>query len=54
MKWLQSRTLWTLAFLFVFNGWNAISGAVDPQIALVVNTLLTALAGWFRIDVRVN
>lgn len=54
MKWLQSRQMWTLIFMFVFNGWSAISASVDPQIALVINGLLGILAMYFRIDAQVK
>lgn len=54
MKWIYSRTIWTLVFMFVFNGWTAISGEFDPNIALVVNAILAALAGYFRIEARVK
>jgi len=54
MQWIKSRTLWTLVFMFAFNGWNAISGSFDPNISLFINAIFTALAGHFRIDARVQ
>lgn len=54
MNWIKSRTLWTLVFMFSFNGWNAISASVDPTVTLLINAAFTALAGHFRINARVN
>ena len=53
-KWLKSRTIWTLVFIFVLNGFQAIQGSIPPEIAIVVNAVLTALAMYFRIDARVR
>lgn len=47
---LRSRTMWTLVFTFAFNGWNAINGAFDPQTTLVVNAVLSTLAGYFKLN----
>jgi hypothetical protein len=46
---LKSRTIWTLVFMFVFNGFAAISGQLDPQVVTLINVLLTTLAGYFKL-----
>ena len=47
---LKSRTIWTLVFMFVFNGFAAISGQLDPQVVTLINVLLTTLAGYFKLN----
>jgi hypothetical protein len=47
---LGSRTIWTLIFMFVFNGFAAISGQLDPQLVTIINALLTTLAGYFKLN----
>lgn len=49
-KALTSRTFYTLVFLFIFNGWNAIAGEVNPQAAIVVNGLLSLVATYFKLN----
>lgn len=46
---LKSRTVWVLVFTFVFNGFDAISGALSPEVVLVVNAFLGMLATYFKI-----
>ncbi len=50
IKALKSRTVWTLVFAFAFNGFQAISGAVSPEITLIVNAGFTALATIFKLN----
>jgi hypothetical protein len=47
---LKSRTVQTLVFMFVFNGFAAISGQLDPQVVTIVNALLTTVAGYFKLN----
>lgn len=49
MKTLKSRTVWTLIFTFVTNGFIAIQGDFDPMVVVVVNACLTALATYFKV-----
>lgn len=48
-KALKSRTLWVLLFAFLFNGFQAVQGAFDPNLVLVINALFMAGAGYFKL-----
>lgn len=50
MKFLKSRTLWTLAFAFAFNGFQAVSGEFSPEVVLSVNAVFTILASIFKLQ----
>ena len=50
MKLLKSRTVWTLAFAFVTNGFMAIQGNFDPTLVLVINGLFSVAAAFFKIN----
>lgn len=50
MNTLKSRTVWTLIFAFITNGFMAISGDVDPSIIIIVNAVFTILAGYFKLN----
>jgi hypothetical protein len=47
---LKSRTVQTIIFTFVFNGFAAISGSLSAEVVTVGNLLLSALATYFRIN----
>jgi hypothetical protein len=36
--------------MFVFNGFAAISGQLDPQVVMIINALLTTVAGYFKLN----
>jgi hypothetical protein len=50
LKILKSRTVQTVAFTFIFNGFAAISGSLSAEVVTVGNLLLSALATYFRIN----
>lgn len=50
MKALTSRTVWTLIFQFVTNGFLAISGNFDPATVLIVNAVFSAVATYFKLN----
>ncbi len=54
MKWLQSRTLWTLVLTAVVGAIQATQSYFDPATYTLINTVLLAIAGYFRINVRVQ
>jgi hypothetical protein len=47
---LKSKTFWTLVFVFLFNGYNAISGQVPADYSIVINLVLTGLASVFHLS----
>lgn len=47
---LQSKTFWSAVLLFLFNGFNAISGSVPLQYSVPINFVLTALVGYFHLS----
>jgi len=53
LKALKSRTVYTILFTFVFNGFAAISGQLPAEVVTVVNFILTALATYFRLNAKV-
>lgn len=54
MKWSQSRTLWVIALTAVIGAWQAIESFFSPELFVLVNSVLLALAAYFRIDARVK
>lgn len=46
----RSRTFWTLVFMFVVNGYAAVSGQVPGNIDLVINAVLSLLASYFHLQ----
>jgi len=46
---LRSKTFWTLVFIFVFNGYTAISGSVPADVSVVINLILTGCASVFHL-----
>jgi len=50
IKALKSRTVWTIIFIFVFNGFQAVQGSFSPEVVLIVNALLSLTATYFRIN----
>ena len=53
-KMLHSRTLWTLVFMVVTNVVGTMSGVLSPDLLVLVNTVLAALAAYFRINTSVK
>lgn len=54
MKYLKSRTLWTLALVAAIGAWQALAPFMSSEMYMLVNSVLLALAGYFRINVRVK
>lgn len=52
MKYLKSRTVWTLVAIFVFNGLQAIQPEVSVELQSTVNVILSLLAAFFRVTPR--
>lgn len=53
MKWLQSRTVWTLALTAVLGAIQAFEPVMDAELYTLINSVLLALAAYFRINARV-
>ena len=49
---LQSRTFWTVVLLAALNTVPQLEGQFDESTLDIVNVLLTALAGYFRVSPR--
>lgn len=49
-KILKSRTLWTVALMFLIGGLQAISSFMPENLYLFINTVLLALAAYFKIN----
>lgn len=47
---IRSRTFWTLVFMFVTNGFLAISGELNPTLVVVVNTMFSVAASYFHLQ----
>lgn len=47
---IRSRTFWTLVFMFVTNGFMAISGELNPTLVVVVNTMFSVAASYFHLQ----
>lgn len=50
MNALKSRTVWTLIFAFITNGFIAIQGDIDPTVVIIVNGIFTTIATYFKIN----
>jgi hypothetical protein len=47
---LKSKTFWSAVLLFLFNGFNAVSGSVPSAYSVPINFVLTALIGYFHLS----
>lgn len=47
---LKSRTFWVLVFMFLTNGFAAVSGQLNPTLVVVANILFTSLAAYFHLQ----
>jgi hypothetical protein len=47
---LRSKTFWTIVFMFVFNGFVAISSKIPADYVLAINAILTAVASIFHLQ----
>ena len=54
MKWFQSRTLWTIALTAIIGALQATQDFMPTEQFVLINTVLLAIAAYFRIDVRVK
>lgn len=53
-KAFKSRTVWTIALVFVIGGLQATQDFMSPQMFMMVNSGLLALAAHFRINTKAN
>jgi hypothetical protein len=49
-KAIRSRTVWTLVFMVVANIVASLSGVVSEDVLVLVNTVLAALATYFKLS----
>jgi hypothetical protein len=54
IKSAKSRTVWTIVFIVVTNIVSSLTGVVSPDVLALVNTILGALAVYFRITPSVK
>jgi len=47
---LRSRTTWTVIAMFLINGFTAVQGEISPDLQIVVNAVLSAVAVYFKIN----
>jgi hypothetical protein len=50
LKILKSRTVWTVIFTFIFNGFAAISGTLPAEVVTTVNLILGVIATYFKMS----
>lgn len=50
MKILKSRTFWTVAIMFVFNGLQAIKTSVSPNWQVGIDGALSLMALYFKMN----
>jgi hypothetical protein len=53
MKYLKSRTVWTLVIAFVLAGFQSLEGSIPEEVFSFVMMILTAIATYFRVNPRV-
>jgi len=46
----KSKTFWTIAFMFVFNGFQAITGLLNPSVVVIGNGILSLIATIFHLQ----
>ena len=51
---LKSRTVITLVLTFILNVVPAVSVFIEPNLMILLNTVLTALAVYFRVNIRTH
>lgn len=49
-KALKSRTVWVLVFMFFVGGVQALQPVMPPETFVLVQAVLTALAGYFKLN----
>ena len=54
MKYLKSRTVWTVVFMFALNIVQAFEQSIPSDTYMLVNGLLTTLAVYFRVNPQVQ
>lgn len=54
LKLLKSRQFWTLMVMFVVNGFEGVKDQLPATILPVLNSVLTLLAVYFRIEPKQN
>jgi len=50
MKTVKSRTIWTLVMVAILGAVQALQPFLDPSLYTVVNALLLATAGYFKLN----
>jgi hypothetical protein len=51
-KAIQSRTIWTIAVMFLIGGVQALQPIMDAETYVLLNGLMSLLAGYFRLNAR--
>jgi hypothetical protein len=51
-KAIQSRTIWTIAVMFLIGGIQALQPIMDAETYVLLNGLMSLLAGYFRLNAR--
>lgn len=46
----KSKTFWTLALMFVMNGYAAVSGQIPAGVDVIVNLALSTAATYFHVN----
>ena len=53
MALLKSRTFWTLVVIAILGAWQALQPFMNAELFALVNTVLIALAAYFRANAKV-
>jgi len=52
MEYLKSRTLWTIAIMVGLQALQIYEGVLQPNLFMLLQTVLGALAMYFRVDAK--
>lgn len=52
MQYLKSRTLWTILIMTGLTALQTFEGTLQPELFVLLQTVLGALAMYFRIDAK--
>lgn len=52
-KAIQSRTVWTIALMFIIGGVQAVEGILPADAFIALNGALSILAAYFRLNPKV-
>ena len=48
-NFLKSKTFWSIVFMFLYNGYAAISGQLPPDLTVIINAVVGMLATYFHV-----